>query len=232
MGRVYSRLKPTFTRYRCMISPAESTLRSPIHRATSILPVCVIHQHVKVGVWVGATTWLTYAGAFTLSVGWDLRATLHVVALRAGCCSISADIDSSWNTDKQLPFQINNFFSFLCSGQGTNHDCYLYICINKWDNTRFLLVTPSIFIENIDRTGNIRECSWTTSFLILLLIVGSSSSALALLGVLSLDTAWASATVRRPQGEVNVLLAVQTNHKGGDVHHLLADTAKTKREVV
>lgn len=96
----------------------------------------------------------------------------------------------------------------------------------------FLLVTPSIFIENIDRTGNIRECPWTTSFLILLLIVSSSSSALALLGVLSLDTAWASATVRRPQGEVNVLLAVQTNHKRGDVHHLLADTAKTKREVV
>lgn len=91
-------------------------------------------------------------------------------------------------------------------------------------------MTPSIFIENFDRTGNIR--SWTTSFLILLFIVSSSSSTLALLGVLSLDTAWASATVRRPQGEVNVLLAVQAHHKGGDVHHLLADTAKIEREGV
>lgn len=93
-------------------------------------------------------------------------------------------------------------------------------------------MTPSIFIENFDRTGNIRERSWTTSFLILLFIISSSSSTLALLGVLSLDTAWASATVWRPQREVNVLLAVQTNHKGGDVHHLLADTTKTEREVV
>lgn len=67
------------------------------------------------------------------------------------------------------------------------------------------------------------------SFLILLFIIRSSSSALALLGVLSLDTAWASATIWRPQGEVDVLLAVQTNHKGGDVHHLLADTTKNRQ---
>ena len=67
------------------------------------------------------------------------------------------------------------------------------------------------------------------SFLILLLVVSSSSSTLALLGVLSLDAAWASATVWRPQGEVDVLLAVQAHHEGGDVHHLLAHTAKTER---
>lgn len=67
-----------------------------------------------------------------------------------------------------------------------------------------------------------------TSFLIFFLIISSSSSTLALLGVLSLDTAWTSAAVWRPQGEVDVLLAVQTNHKGGDIHHLLADTVKTK----
>lgn len=70
----------------------------------------------------------------------------------------------------------------------------------------------------------------TTSSLIFLLIISSSSSALTLLGVLSLDTAGASAAVRRPQREVDVLLAVQANHKGRDVHHLLAHTAKTGRK--
>lgn len=60
--------------------------------------------------------------------------------------------------------------------------------------------------------------------LIFLLIISSSSSTLALLGILSLDTAWATTTVWWPQREVNVLLTVQTNHKGGDVHHLLAHT--------
>lgn len=73
---------------------------------------------------------------------------------------------------------------------------------------------------------------WTTSFLILLLIISSSSSTLALLGVLSLDAAWASTTVRGPQGEVDVLLAVQANHKGGDVYHLLAHTAKIQRKIM
>lgn len=68
----------------------------------------------------------------------------------------------------------------------------------------------------------------TMPFLILLLIVSSSSSTLALLGVLSLDTAWASTAVRRPQGEVNVLLAVQAHHEGGDVHHLFAHTGETQ----
>lgn len=69
-----------------------------------------------------------------------------------------------------------------------------------------------------------------TSFLILLLVISSSSSTLALFGVLSLDAAWASTAVWRPQGEVDVFLAVQPNHEGGDVHHLLAHTAKIQRD--
>lgn len=64
------------------------------------------------------------------------------------------------------------------------------------------------------------------SFLIFFLIISSSSSTLALLGVLSLDAAWTSTAIWRPQGEVDVLLAVQTNHKGWDIHHLLAHTVK------
>lgn len=74
--------------------------------------------------------------------------------------------------------------------------------------------------------------SWTTSFLIFLLVVSASSATLALLGVLSLDAAWASTTVWRPQGEVDVLLAVQANHKGGDVHHLLSHTAEMDKELI
>lgn len=77
-----------------------------------------------------------------------------------------------------------------------------------------------------------RHTPWTTSFLIFLLIISPSRSTLALLGVLSLDATWASATVGRPQGEVDVLLAVQANHEGGDVHHLLAHAAERTRGAV
>lgn len=87
----------------------------------------------------------------------------------------------------------------------------------------------NIFIENL-LTGSIRNTPWPTSFLILLLIVSSSGSTLALLGVLSLNAAWASAAIWRPQREVNVLLAVQADHEGRDVHHLLAHTAKIQRD--
>lgn len=63
--------------------------------------------------------------------------------------------------------------------------------------------------------------------LVLLLIVSSSSSTLALLCVLSLDTARTSSSVRRAQGEVDVLLTVQTHHKRRDIHHLLTHTTHT-----
>lgn len=61
--------------------------------------------------------------------------------------------------------------------------------------------------------------------LILLLVVTSSSPSLALLGVLPLHAARAAAAVGRAQGEVNVLLGVQADDEGRDVHHLLSDPA-------
>lgn len=63
--------------------------------------------------------------------------------------------------------------------------------------------------------------AWVGS--ILLLVITSSSPALALLGVLPLHAAWAAAPVRRTEGEVDVLLGVQADNEGRDVHHLLAD---------
>ncbi|KAF3839671.1 hypothetical protein F7725_018388, partial [Dissostichus mawsoni] len=58
----------------------------------------------------------------------------------------------------------------------------------------------------------------------------ASSATLALLGVLSLDAAWASTTVWRPQGEVDVLLAVQANHKGGDDTGMVDALGESKLE--
>ena len=69
----------------------------------------------------------------------------------------------------------------------------------------------------------------SSSSLVLLFIISSSSSCLALLGVLSLHTAGTSTAIWRAQGEVNVLLAVQSHHKGWDVHHLLAHTEGRNR---
>lgn len=59
--------------------------------------------------------------------------------------------------------------------------------------------------------------------LILLLIITSPGSTLALLGVLPLHAARAATPVRGPEGEVDVLLGVQADNEGRDVHHLLAD---------
>lgn len=57
--------------------------------------------------------------------------------------------------------------------------------------------------------------------LILLFIITTSTTTLGLLGVLSLDAARAATTIWRSEREVDVLLAVQPHHKGGDVHDLL-----------
>lgn len=59
--------------------------------------------------------------------------------------------------------------------------------------------------------------------LILLLVIASASPTLALLGVLPLDSAWAATPIRGAEGEVDVLLGVQADNEGRDVHHLLAD---------
>lgn len=61
--------------------------------------------------------------------------------------------------------------------------------------------------------------------LILLLVVAGSGPALALLGILPLHTAWAATyPVGGQEGEVcDVLLGVQADKEGRDVHHLLVD---------
>merc|ERR1719435_804474 len=58
--------------------------------------------------------------------------------------------------------------------------------------------------------------------LIIALIFRAVAAALALLGVLALDAARSSSSQGRAEGEVDVLLAVETHHVAGDVHHLLA----------
>lgn len=60
--------------------------------------------------------------------------------------------------------------------------------------------------------------------LLLLLILSSTLTTLGGLGLLSADTAGATATEGRSQGEVDVLLGVQADHEGGHVDDLLADT--------
>ena len=53
-----------------------------------------------------------------------------------------------------------------------------------------------------------------------LILILVSGTALTLLGVLPLDTTGAAAAEGRLQAEIDVLLAVQTNHKGRYIHHL------------
>ena len=57
-----------------------------------------------------------------------------------------------------------------------------------------------------------------------LLLLGSSSSALAL------DTAGTATTVWRCEGEVDVLLGVETDNERGDVDNLLANTIERLRK--
>lgn len=58
-------------------------------------------------------------------------------------------------------------------------------------------------------------------FVILLGIIALAGSGS---GTLSLDTAGTSTTIGRSEGEVNVLLGVETNDEGRNVDNLLADT--------
>ena len=62
--------------------------------------------------------------------------------------------------------------------------------------------------------------------LILLLVVSSPSPTLALLGILPLHAARAATPVGRAQREVDVLLGIQADNEGWDVHHLLADPGR------
>lgn len=60
--------------------------------------------------------------------------------------------------------------------------------------------------------------------LLLLLLLGVAATTLSGLGLLSADTAGAATTKGRGQGEVDVLLGVETDDEGGHVDDLLANT--------
>lgn len=62
--------------------------------------------------------------------------------------------------------------------------------------------------------------------LFLLTLVTTLVLALSGLGLLSSDTAWATTTEWRGEGEVDVLLGVETDDERWDVDDLLADAAK------
>jgi hypothetical protein len=57
-------------------------------------------------------------------------------------------------------------------------------------------------------------------------IVHYATYTLGSLSTLSLDTSGATSTEGRGQSEVNVLLAVKSDHEGGDVDDLLTNTKK------
>lgn len=63
-----------------------------------------------------------------------------------------------------------------------------------------------------------------TLHLLLLLLLTLATATLGSLGLLSADTTGAAATEGRSQGEVDVLLGVETDHEGRNVDDLLADT--------
>jgi len=69
------------------------------------------------------------------------------------------------------------------------------------------------------------QCRGEISFLVfILVIIIITAAALALLRVLPLHTASPATAEGRLEGEVNVLLGVQTNNEGGYVHNLLPNS--------
>lgn len=65
------------------------------------------------------------------------------------------------------------------------------------------------------------ECGYN---LLLLLLLGVAAATLGGLGLLSADTAGTATTEGRGQGEVDVLLGVETDDERGHINDLLADT--------
>jgi len=73
-------------------------------------------------------------------------------------------------------------------------------------------------------TPVVRESFLLTHSLLLVLLASIVvTTLLGGLGLLPPDTTGAAATEWRGQGEVDVLLGVETDHEGGDVDDLLAD---------
>ena len=61
---------------------------------------------------------------------------------------------------------------------------------------------------------------------LILITAGITSTSLALLGVLPLDTSWSASTEWRLEAEVNVLLGVQADDEGWDVDDLKLKNCK------
>jgi len=64
--------------------------------------------------------------------------------------------------------------------------------------------------------------------LLLFLLTGLFTTTLSSTGLLPADTARAATTERRGEGEVNVLLGVETDHVRRHVDNLLADTVTSE----
>lgn len=82
--------------------------------------------------------------------------------------------------------------------------------------------SPNAFLFSFRRRKTlVGECGYN---LLLLLLLSVAATTLSGLGLLSADTAGAATTKGRGQGEVDVLLGVETDDKRGHVDDLLADT--------
>lgn len=66
--------------------------------------------------------------------------------------------------------------------------------------------------------------------LVLLVLIGVLALGVSLLQVLPANTSRLATSERRADGEVNVLLRVQSDHERWDVHDLLADTEEVKKD--
>ena len=64
------------------------------------------------------------------------------------------------------------------------------------------------------------------AFDLILITTSITSTSLALLGILPLDTSWPASTEWRLEAEVNVLLGVQTDDEGWDVDDLRLKNSK------
>ena len=77
--------------------------------------------------------------------------------------------------------------------------------------------------HSLSNRGNVAWIRAKSLLLLLLATLLVITALLGSLGLLSADTTWASSTKWRAEGEVDVLLGVETDNEGWDVDDLLAD---------
>lgn len=98
-------------------------------------------------------------------------------------------------------------------------------CINKADCYRSYCISDSLRPVVLEQLSERRDLP--THLLLLFLLLGVIATLLLFrgLGLLSPDTAGTPTTERRGEGEVDVLLRVETDDERRNVHNLLADAA-------